>query len=130
MSGPPAFDPRKTHLGFPANVIRIEAYPNRPTTVNRISGPVPERCATLLRMATSDQSDKGAAASGIAQQIEKLKAELQEVLDLRRRNEAAVEASRQKTNALLTEGSGIASREGDLRHQIAELETALKGLER
>jgi hypothetical protein len=72
---------------------------------------------------------KDPAAVRIREQVRKLEAELRAVLHERDRACSLVEASRQETLHRLEEVAELAAREGVLRIELAELDTALKGLQ-
>lgn len=76
-----------------------------------------------------NQKTKDPAAVRIREQVRKLESELQTILEQSDEMQSKVKASRQQTLRLLEEVSDLATREGNLRRELAQLDTALKGLE-
>lgn len=76
-----------------------------------------------------NQKTKDPAALRIREQVRKLEAELKAILEESGTMRSKVKASRQQTLRLLEQVSDLATREGNLRRELAELHTALKGLE-
>lgn len=77
-----------------------------------------------------NQRIKDPAAVRIREQVRKLEAELGTILEESDTMLSKVKESRRQTLRLLEQVSDLATREGNLRRELSELDTALKGLER